>query len=323
MVRNYLLNDRFSCRIEFEILDKMLKKLKKLSLICVLSLVLVSTQPTPSYAVGGIFKLIGKFFDEIVNIFKSESKVVTKIDNPDPKSLEEQTQEVFKSAQSNPIDEVTKTKSATTVETANQGSIEMISGLKKDQFLLKFQGIRKIKADNLLEIADLQEYFEDISFEDTKKTSKFFSFQKLNWSGRIYRAEEYYKKPKLDKKMLLECHFNQDIFFLFIILEDKIKEAILDEHISNNRFFSKLKKQRLAVLVDENDLKIMSTFPQNDDEFPRNYFILKNNQDFTATSISEKNNPNDMIKLYRQKTKVSKTNNNQCFKVLKSGLIKE
>ena len=57
--------------------------------------------------------------------------------------------------------------------------------------------------------------------------------------------------------------------------------------------------------------------------FDLNYFILKNNQDFTATSVSEKNNPKDMIKLYRQKTKVSKTNNNQCFKVLKSGLIKE
>ena len=62
---------------------------------------------------------------------------------------------------------------------------------------------------------------------------------------------------------------------------------------------------------------------ENYDEFPRNYFILKNNQDFTATSISKENNPKDMIKLYRQKTKVSKTNNNQCFKVLKSGLIKE
>ena len=83
MIKIYLLNDRFSCRIEFEILDKMLKKLKKLSFICVLSLVLVSSQPTPSYALGGIFKLIGKFFDEITNIFKGETRIITKSDNPD------------------------------------------------------------------------------------------------------------------------------------------------------------------------------------------------------------------------------------------------
>ena len=304
----------------------MLKKLKKLSLICILSLVLVSAQPTPSYAIGGIFKFIGKFFDEIGNIFKSETKVPTKIDDPDLKSFKEEAEKIFKSTESNPLDEVVKTNSATTAETAGQGSIEMMSGLKKEQFLGKFSKIRRIKADNLLDAVDLQEYFENISFEDTKKTSKFFSFQKLNWSGRIYRAEEYYKKPKLDKKMLLECHFNQDIFFLFIILEDKIKEAILDEHISNSKFFPKLNRQKLAVLVDENDLKIMSTFPENDNEYPRNYFILKNNQNFTATSVSKENNPNKIINTYRlsrQRTKSNKINNNQCFKVLKSGLIKE
>lgn len=323
MIKIYLLNDRFSCRIEFEILDKMLKKLKKFSFICVLSLVLVGSQPTPSYALGGIFKLIGKFFDEITNIFKGETRIITKSDNPDFKSLTEEIDKFSKSAQSNPFDEVVKTKSTNKIYTENQDSIEIISGLKKEASLEQFSAIRKNKAQELLEVVDLQEYFEDISFEGTKKTSKFSSFQQLNWSGRIYRSEEYYKKPTLDKKLLLECHFNQDVFFLFIILEDKIKEAILDEHISNSSFLTKLNRQKLAVIVDKNRLKIMSTFPLNDNEYPRNFFILKDNRKFMVVNTNGKTNPHSIIMLYGLEEEVRKNNSNQCFKVLKSGLIKE
>ena len=147
----------------------------------------------------------------------------------------------------------------------------------------------------------------------------FYKYVKLNWIGRVYIRSDYYSQPKVEKKILLVCKTKYEVFYFSILMEEKIKTALLIDHKSLlNEFYPTLPAQELVVLEDEDEFKVMSILPEAG-RYPKHYFTIFNNQRFNYDKrLSGTESPGVIInKAFR-----GPDQNNSCYKGTAKGLFR-
>jgi hypothetical protein len=147
----------------------------------------------------------------------------------------------------------------------------------------------------------------------------FYKYVKLNWIGRVYLRSYYYNQPKVEEKMLLVCKTKYEVFYFSILMEEKIKTALLIDHKSLlNEFYPTLPAQELVVLEDEDEFKVMSILPEAG-RYPKHYFTIFNNQRFNYDKrLSGTESPGVIInKAFR-----GPDQNNSCYKGTAKGLFR-
>jgi len=172
---------------------------------------------------------------------------------------------------------------------------------------------RKHGIENIDNIADLTDI---VDIESSDKISKYIIY---HWTGRIYRASNYFSRPKLENRILLVCDTKDSIFYFSIIMEEKIKKAFLTDNIANVENYRVLNPQELIITKDLDELKIMATKPTNNNNFPNHYFIIYKNQIFEHDQyLHGTENPNIV---FVRAEKGPKKTNYKCYKVSKDGLF--
>jgi len=176
------------------------------------------------------------------------------------------------------------------------------------------EGIQEISEQGFQETAE--KGLSNLSVEND-----FYKYVKLNWIGRVYLRSDYYKQPKVEKKMLLICKTQYEVFYFSILMEEKIKTASLIDHESLlNVSYPTLPAQELAVLEDKDEFKVMSVLPEKG-SYPKHYFTIFGNQSFNYDKrLSGTENPSIII------SKASKgpvrNQNSSCYKGTKKGLLR-
>jgi len=147
----------------------------------------------------------------------------------------------------------------------------------------------------------------------------FYKYVKLNWIGRVYIRSDYYNQPKVEKKMLLICKTQYEVFYFSILMEEKIKTASLIDHKSLfNASYPTLPEQELVVLKDEDEFKVMSILPEVG-RYPKHYFTIFSNQSFNYDKrLSGTESPGVII----NKASKGSNQNNRCYKGTKKGLYR-
>ena len=175
-----------------------------------------------------------------------------------------------------------------------------------------------------------QEGFEEIAKEGYQEAAEkglsnlsekndFYKYVKLHWIGRVYIRSDYYSQPKVEKKILLVCKTKYEVFYFSILMEEKIKTALLIDHKSLlNEFYPTLPAQELIVLQDEDEFKVMSILPEAG-RYPKHYFTIFNNQRFNYDKrLSGTESPGVIInKAFR-----GSDQNNSCYKGTAKGLFR-
>ena len=175
-----------------------------------------------------------------------------------------------------------------------------------------------------------QEGFEEIAEEGYQEAAEkglsnlsekndFYKYVKLHWIGRVYIRSDYYSQPKVEKKILLVCKTKYEVFYFSILMEEKIKTALLIDHKSLlNEFYPTLPTQELVVLEDEDEFKVMSILPEAG-RYPKHYFTIFNNQSFNYDKrLSGTESPGVIInKAFR-----GPDQNNSCYKGTAKGLFR-
>ena len=177
-----------------------------------------------------------------------------------------------------------------------------------------------------------QEGFEEIAEEGYQEAAEkglsnlsekndFYKYVKLHWIGRVYIRSDYYSQPKVEKKILLVCKTKYEVFYFSILMEEKIKTALLIDHKSLlNEFYPTLPAQELIVLQDEDEFKVMSILPEAG-RYPKHYFTIFNNQRFNYDKrLSGTESPGVIInKAFKGPVRYQ---NNRCYKGTKKGLYR-
>ncbi len=160
----------------------------------------------------------------------------------------------------------------------------------------------------------------DQGLEELAKKNDFYEYVQLHWIGRIYARSEYFSKPKVEKRILLVCKTENEIFYFSIIMEDKIKSASLIDHkYLSNISQTKLFEQELFVLKDLDEFKIMSTKLEKGYNYPKHYFTIFKDQKFIYDKvITGTENPGIIINRAQQNSSIS---NNKCYKSTKNELL--
>ena len=175
-----------------------------------------------------------------------------------------------------------------------------------------------------------QEGFEEIAEEGYQEAAEkglsnlsekndFYKYVKLHWIGRVYIRSDYYSQPKVEKKILLVCKTKYEVFYFSILMEEKIKTALLIDHKRLlNEFYPTLPAQELIVLQDEDEFKVMSILPEAG-RYPKHYFTIFNNQRFNYDKrLSGTESPGVIInKAFR-----GPDQNNSCYKGTAKGLFR-
>ena len=176
------------------------------------------------------------------------------------------------------------------------------------------EGIQEIGEEGFQEAAE--KGLSNLSVEND-----FYKYVKLNWIGRVYLRSDYYKQPKVEKKMLLICKTQYEVFYFSILMEEKIKTASLIDHESLlNESYPTLPAQELAVLQDKDEFKVMSVLPEKG-SYPKHYFTIFGNQSFNYDKrLSGTENPSIIIsKAFKGPVR---NQNNSCYKGTKKGLLR-
>lgn len=147
----------------------------------------------------------------------------------------------------------------------------------------------------------------------------FYKYVKLDWIGRVYIRSDYYNQPKVEKKMLLVCKTQYEVFYFSILMEEKIKTASLIDHKSLfNASYPTLPEQELVVLKDEDEFKVMSILPEVG-RYPKHYFTIFSDQSFNYDKrLSGTESPGVII----GKASKGSYRNNRCYKGTKKGLYR-
>ena len=174
------------------------------------------------------------------------------------------------------------------------------------------QGIEEIGEEGFQEAAE--KGLSNLSVEND-----FYKYVKLNWIGRVYIRSDYYNQPKVEKKMLLICKTQYEVFYFSILMEEKIKTASLIDHKSLfNASYPTLPEQELVVLKDEDEFKVMSILPEVG-RYPKHYFTIFSNQSFNYDKrLSGTESPGVII----NKASKGSYQNNRCYKGTKKGLYR-
>ena len=309
-------------------------------LIILLSLLFNLQFISKSHAVsGGALKsIINLFRNGIKNINKGADEVIRK--------GADGWEKIFKSGESSPIIKKGAENTSSTSKGANIEGIEQLAKEEKYSILEKIgkknhlknffkHSRRVVKKERkfLKNIAEegaeetlenlTEEGFEkatDQGLEELAKKNDFYEHVQLHWIGRIYARSEYFSKPKVEKRILLVCKTENEIFYFSIIMEDKIKSASLIDHkYLSNSSQTKLFEQELFVLKDLDEFKIMSTKLEKGYNYPKHYFTIFKDQKFIYDKvITGTENPGIIINRAQQNSSIS---NNKCYKSTENGLL--
>lgn len=290
--------------------------MKTKSQIFLLTIFLLISFPNVSQAIpiGPLKKIftegiekVPAFFDDLFKKGKKTDEVITNnsTKNADDLGLGFKDQEILfkkisKEAHNIHLDQ--------TLNNSNK-RIKLNHGVKVTKILTK-KGTKF--AENLIDLFDFDYLIDEKEFLMAPYILK-------SWTGKIYQTSNYFNKPKADKRMLLVCKNDNEIFYFSIILDNKddINRAYLTDYKSLKNFTKNFAKQELLVLYDENELKIMSTKPLAQNEFPTNYFIIHKNQFFKHDKYED---PNIIIKK-NSNWRFSKNFSDKCYKAIKNGLL--
>ena len=267
----------------------MKKKNSFISFILILIIFNLFTVPN-AHAIGG--GAIVKFFTKITQYFSKAGKGAgSKIDDI--------SKILGKSDEARIIEKVGKETQGEHFNNLHSLSLRRI---------FRKHGIENI--DNITDLTDI------VNIESSDKISKYIIY---HWTGRVYRASDYFNRPKLEDRILLVCDTKDSIFYFSIIMEEKIKKAFLTDNIANIENYRVLKPQELIVTKDLDEFKIMATKPTNNNNFPNHYFIIYKNQIFEHEQhIHGTENPNIV---FVRAEKGPKKTDNKCYKVSKDGLF--
>ena len=294
-----------------------------------------NTHVTNAYAIGGLRQL----FRGIVNIFKGATDDVIR-------KGADGWEKIIKSGESSPIIKKGAENTSSTSKGANIEGIEQLAKEEKYSILEKIgkknhlknffnHSRRVVKKDRkfLKDIAEegAEETLENLTgegfekatdqgLEELAKKNDFYEYVQLHWIGRIYARSEYFSKPKVEKRILLVCKTENEIFYFSIIMEDKIKSASLIDHkYLSNISQTKLFEQELFVLKDLDEFKIMSTKLEKGYNYPKHYFAIFKDQKFIYDKvITGTEKPGIIINRAQQNSSIS---NNKCYKSTENELL--
>ena len=303
--------------------------MKKLIIILLLTLLINANFTTNANAFGGeiriILRAIAKFLkggadDSIKAGSKTLDDVLKKIGQSPEEAILSKTDKVtnlktFTRDESLILENVGQETHIKHYLSLNSSKAKPIKNRKWLRELIEEgaeQGIEEIGEEGFQEAAE--KGLSNLSAEND-----FYKYVKLNWIGRVYIRSDYYSQPKVEKKMLLVCKTKYEVFYFSILMEEKIKTALLIDHKSLlNEFYPTLPAQELVVLEDEDEFKVMSILPEAG-RYPKHYFTIFNNQRFNYDKrLSGTESPGVIInKAFR-----GPDQNNSCYKGTAKGLFR-
>ena len=264
---------------------------------------------------GGIFKNIFKIFKGSTDdVMKNSGKMDEVLSGMKKKSVNESiagpTQESLimeKVGANSHLTELNSLKSSTRAG--------YIKKLKKQKFKLEGQ-------DEALEYI-FDEKSSSSSPTTTTNNNLFEKFIIINWIGKIYNNSDYFSKPKTEEKILLVCSTIDQVFYFSLLMEEEPKRAFLIKNIKLNNSKSRnsmstktLPIQELIIIEDKDNVKIMVTRPK--DQWPENYFIIYDDQNFYYDRAYSGNvTPEDI----RNKISQNPKGKNNCSKATNEGLL--
>ena len=304
--------------------------------ISIIILILIfNTYVTNAHAIGGLRQI----FRGVIKTFKGS------VDDVIRKGTDG-WEKIFKSGESSPIIKKGAENTSSTSKGANIEGIEQLAKEEKYSILEKIgkknhlknffnHSRRVVKKDRkfLKDIAEegAEETLENLTgegfekatdqgLEELAKKNDFYEYVQLHWIGRIYVRSEYFSKPKVEKRILLVCKTENEIFYFSIIMEDKIKSASLIDHkYLSNSSQTILFEQELFVLKDLDEFKIMSTKLEKGYNYPKHYFTIFNDQKFIYDKvITGTEKPGTIINRAQQNSSIS---NNKCYKSTENELL--
>ena len=309
--------------------------MKKFISIIILILIFNIQFVTNAHAIGGLRQL----FRGIIKTFKGGTDDLIR-------KGADGWEKIFKSGESSPIIKKGAENTSSTSKGANIEGIEQLAKEEKYSILEKIgkknhlknffnhsRRVAKKERKFLKDIAEegaeetvenlTEEGFEkatDQGLEELAKKNDFYEHVQLHWIGRIYARSEYFSKPKVEKRILLVCKTENEIFYFSIIMEDKIKSASLIDHkYLSNISQTKLFEQELFVLKDLDEFKIMSTKLEKGYNYPKHYFAIFKDQKFIYDKvITGTENPGIIINRAQQNSSIS---NNKCYKSTENELL--
>ena len=125
-------------------------------------------------------------------------------------------------------------------------------------------------------------------------------------------------KPTKDNKILLVCSNKDEVFYFSLLMEKEPKRVFLVKNLKLKNDEKTLPNQELSVLEDTKTMKIMSTLPDKDYDWPLHYFTIYNDQNFYYENIRLGNVSPQIIKDKAMKKTPSKNN---CSKATNEGLL--
>ena len=290
--------------------------MKRFISIAILSLVIDIQFIQLAQAVpGGIFRNIFKIFKGSTDdVMKNSGKMDEVLSGMKKKSVNESiagpTQEsliIEKVGANSHLTELNSLKSSTRAG--------YIKKLKKQKFKLEGE-------DEALEYI-FDEKSSSSSSTTTTNNNLFEKFIIINWIGKIYNNSDYFSKPKTEEKILLVCSTIDQVFYFSLLMEEEPKRAFLIKNIKLNNSKSRnsmstktLPIQELIIIEDKDNVKIMVTRPK--DQWPENYFIIYDDQNFYYDRAYSGNvTPEDI----RNKISQNPKGKNNCSKATNEGLL--
>jgi len=116
---------------------------------------------------------------------------------------------------------------------------------------------------------------------------------------------------------LLVCSNIDQVFYFSLFMEKEPKRAFLANHkeFKNNK---NLLAQELVIIEDNDDVKIMSTMPVNDNKWPSHYFTIYKDQNFY---YDQSNSGYVSPEVIKNKIFNNPKGKNNCSKATNNGLL--
>ena len=164
------------------------------------------------------------------------------------------------------------------------------SSTKED--ILNVHGIRRV--EKVVDGKDVVEYVVDGSSGDGSSSSSVNPFQIAWWIGRVFRVSNYFNRPEIEDRIVIECKTDVETFIFTALLSKEFQTSLdkkqknwflLSQHLpitvtTSGYYTQQMSKQELMVLEDLDDYIIFSNKISSNKKYPTKYFIISENAKF-------------------------------------------
>ena len=258
-----------------------------------------------------------KFFQELFEVFATKSDDVIKKGN--------KTDEMISGSNARNMDDATiaaRDQDLIINKVSNENHTNYYNDTinQSPEIIASKHGVTSVKIGKKVsgESDKLVDIF-DFAFDESDENIKMSNYILKSWIGRIYNSSKFKKKVN-EERLLLVCKNSVEVFYFTIIMNNQndINRVYLTDHKYFQSSIKTLKKQELLVLLDDNDVKIMSTKPKSKNTFPSNYFTIYSDQYFMHSKYLKPEKIIENAKYPRSNRPI----NNKCYKATKDGLLK-